>query len=154
MRKILVTLLSTVAMMGIASLAFAADGAPVKLDSASLGLAIFGCAIGMAVAAAGCGIGQGLGLKSACEGIARNPDAAGKIQVSLILGLAFVESLAIYSLVVNLIILFANPFIQISKRLIPGGSSARRGFRGGTGNAVLSPPVFFIFSNAIPLCSH
>ena len=60
---------------------------------------------------AGCGIGQGLGLKSACEGIARNPDAAGKIQVSLILGLAFVESLAIYSLVVNLIILFANPFI-------------------------------------------
>ena len=106
MRKILVTLLSTVAMMGIASLAFAADGAPVKLDSASLGLAI-----GMAVAAAGCGIGQGLGLKSACEGIARNPDAAGKIQVSLILGLAFVESLAIYSLVVNLIILFANPFI-------------------------------------------
>lgn len=47
MRKILVTLLSTVAMMGIASLAFAADGAPVKLDSASLGLAIFGCAIGM-----------------------------------------------------------------------------------------------------------
>ena len=43
MRKILVTLLSTVAMMGIASLAFAADGAPVKLDSASLGLAIFGC---------------------------------------------------------------------------------------------------------------
>ena len=108
MRKILVTLLSTVAMMGIASLAFAADGAPVKLDSASLGLAIFGCAIGMA---AGCGIGQGLGLKSACEGIARNPDAAGKIQVSLILGLAFVESLAIYSLVVNLIILFANPFI-------------------------------------------
>ena len=110
MRKILVTLLSTVAMMGIASLAFAADGAPVKLDSASLGLAIFGCAIGMAVAAA-CGIGQGLGLKSACEGIARNPDAAGKIQVSLILGLAFVESLAIYSLVVNLIILFANPFI-------------------------------------------
>ena len=109
MRKILVTLLSTVAMMGIASLAFAADGAPVKLDSASLGLAVFGCAIGMAVAAAGCGIGQGLGLKSACE--ARNPDAAGKIQVSLILGLAFVESLAIYSLVVNLIILFANPFI-------------------------------------------
>ena len=87
MRKILVTLLSTVAMMGIASLAFAADGAPVKLDSASLGLAIFGCAIGS------------------------NPDAAGKIQVSLILGLAFVESLAIYSLVVNLIILFANPFI-------------------------------------------
>ena len=105
------TVLSTVAMMGIASLAFAADGAAVKLDSAALGLAVIGTALGMAIVAAGCGIGQGLGLKGACEGIARNPDAAGKIQVSLILGLAFVESLAIYSLVVNLIILFANPFI-------------------------------------------
>ena len=118
MRKLLLTLLNTVALVGMASMAFAAN----QLDSASLGttclaaalgigIAAFGCAIGMAVAAAGCGIGQGLGLKSACEGIARNPDAAGKIQVSLILGLAFVESLAIYSLVVNLIILFANPFI-------------------------------------------
>ena len=112
MRKIFVTVLATVAMMGIASLAFAADGpAAVKLDSAALGLAVIGAALGMAIAAAGCGIGQGLGLKAACEGIARNPDAAGKIQVSLILGLAFVESLAIYSLVVNLIILFANPFV-------------------------------------------
>ncbi|MEG2004854.1 MAG: ATP synthase F0 subunit C [Bilophila sp.] len=113
MRKILVTVLGTVALMGIASLALAADAteiAKVKLDSASLGLAIIGTALGMAIAAAGCGIGQGFGLKGACEGIARNPDAAGKIQVSLILGLAFIESLAIYSLVVNLIILFANPF--------------------------------------------
>lgn len=114
MRKILVTVLGTVALVGIASLALAAgeaaEVAKVKLDSASLGLAVIGAALGMAIAAAGCGIGQGLGLKAACEGIARNPDAAGKIQVSLILGLAFVESLAIYSLVVNLIILFANPF--------------------------------------------
>lgn len=114
MRKILVTLLGTVAFMGVASLALAAGDAEVakaKLDAASLGLAVLGAALGMAIAAAGCGIGQGLGLKAACEGIARNPDAAGKIQVSLILGLAFVESLAIYSLVVNLIILFANPFV-------------------------------------------
>lgn len=113
MRKLFVTMLGTVALMGIASLAFAAGDATAgaKLDSASLGLAVIGAALGMAIAAAGCGIGQGLGLKGACEGIARNPDASGKIQVSLILGLAFVESLAIYSLVVNLIILFANPFI-------------------------------------------
>ena len=112
MRKLMTTLLSTVALMGIASLALAADGTVAsKLDSGALGLAVLGAALGMAIAAAGCGLGQGLGLKAACEGIARNPDAAGKIQVSLILGLAFIESLAIYSLVVNLIILFANPFV-------------------------------------------
>ncbi len=65
----------------------------------------------MALAAAGCGLGQGLGLKAACEGTARNPEAGGKITVTLILGLAFIESLAIYALVVNLILLFANPFM-------------------------------------------
>lgn len=114
MRKLLVTVLGAVAMIGIAGLAMAAGEGEIaarpKLDAAALGLSILGAAIGMGIAAAGCGIGQGLGLRAACEGIARNPDAAGKIQVSLILGLAFVESLAIYSLVVNLIILFANPF--------------------------------------------
>ena len=111
MRKILVTVLSTVAMLAFATAAFAADGDAVKLDSAALGLGVIGAALGMAIAAAGCGLGQGLGLRAACEGIARNPDAAGKIQVCLILGLAFIESLAIYALVVNLIILFANPFV-------------------------------------------
>ena len=68
-------------------------------------------AIGMGLAAFGCGIAQGLGLKSACEGTARNPEAMGKIMVILILGLAFIESIAIYSFVVNLILLVANPFI-------------------------------------------
>jgi len=86
MRKALLIVLNTVALLSIASLAFASD-------------------------AAGCGIGQGMGLKAACEGTARNPEAAGKIQVMLILGLAFVESLAIYALVVNLLLLFANPFV-------------------------------------------
>lgn len=109
MRKMLLTVLGVVAMMGFASMAMAADGG-AQLDAAALGLAIIGAALGMGLASAGCGIGQGLGLRGACEGIARNPDASGKIQVGLILGLAFIESLAIYSLVVDLIILFANPF--------------------------------------------
>ena len=148
MRKILVTLLSTVAMMGIASLAFAADGAPVKLDSASLGLAIFGCAIGMAVAAAGCGIGQGLGLKSACEGIARNPDAAGKIQVSLrgipghLLPRGEPDQPVRQPLHLNK--QAAYPRRVLGPPGFPGRDRQRRSL----------PPVFFIFSNAIPLCSH
>lgn len=110
MRKLSLIVLATLTMVATASLALAADTAPVKLDSASLGLTLLGVSLGMAIAAFGCGIGQGLGLKSACEGMARNPDAAGKIQICLIMGLAFIESLAIYSLVVNMIIIFANPF--------------------------------------------
>ena len=106
MRKALLIALNTVALLSIASVAFASEAAPEVL-----GNIMWGAAIGMAIAAAGCGIGQGLGLKAACEGTARNPEAAGKIQVMLILGLAFVESLAIYALVVNLLLLFANPFV-------------------------------------------
>ncbi|MFV0423437.1 ATP synthase F0 subunit C [Oleidesulfovibrio sp.] len=101
MRKFLMIALNTLAILSVASLAFAADGA-----AAGDGLVLFGAAIGMAIAAAGCGIGQGMGLKAACEGTARNPEAGGKIMVTLILGLAFVESLAIYALVVNLMLLF------------------------------------------------
>lgn len=115
MHKYMVSLLGTIIFVSMTSIARAVEsevvGHVVKLDPSGLGLAVLGCSIGMALAALGCGIGQGLGLKAACEGIARNPEASGKIQVALILGLAFVESLAIYALVINLIILFANPFV-------------------------------------------
>ncbi len=68
--------------------------------------------IGMGIAAVGTGIGQGHGVQGACDGIARNPEASGKILTALILGLAMIESLAIYALVIELILLYANPFLQ------------------------------------------
>ncbi|MCL1916032.1 MAG: ATP synthase F0 subunit C [Desulfovibrionaceae bacterium] len=107
MRKLITVTLSTLVFLSFSSLALAADS---TLSGDNLGLICAAAAIGMAIAAFGCGIGQGLGLKAACEGTARNPEASNKITVTLILGLAFIESLAIYALVVNLILLFANPF--------------------------------------------
>lgn len=103
MRKLVVTALSTVMMVAMASMAFAADG-----PSVGMGISALGMAIGIAIAAAGCGLGQGMAIKAACEGTARNPDASGKISQSLILGLAFVESLCIYALLVDLILLFVK----------------------------------------------
>jgi F-type H+-transporting ATPase subunit c len=98
----------------MSGLAMAAEaGVPAeaaRLDSSSLGLALTGAAIAMAIAAFGCGIGQGLGLKAACEGLARNPEADKKLTTMLLLGLAFIESLAIYTLVISLLLIFANPF--------------------------------------------
>ncbi len=107
MRKYLMIALNLVAMLALASLAIAAEEAAGAVAGASIneGLIKMAAAFGMAIAAAGCGIGQGLGLKAACEGTARNPEAGGKIMVTLILGLAFVESLAIYALVVNLMLI-------------------------------------------------
>ena len=65
---------------------------------------------GMAIGSFGTGLGQGLAVKSAVEGVARNPGASGKIMTIMLIGLAMIESLAIYVFVVAMIILFANPF--------------------------------------------
>ena len=54
--------------------------------------------------ALGAGIIMGLAVKSALESIARQPDASGKISSTLLIGLALVESIAIYSFVIALIL--------------------------------------------------
>jgi F-type H+-transporting ATPase subunit c len=70
------------------------------------------CVLGLGLAATGCALGQGIAISKALEGISRQPEASGKIQTVLLIGLAFIESVVIYVLVVVLILLFANPFIQ------------------------------------------
>lgn len=65
--------------------------------------AFFSPGAGMAIAAGLCGIGQGQAISAACEGIARNPAAAGNIRTTLIIGLALIESLALYTLAIVLI---------------------------------------------------
>lgn len=59
-----------------------------------------GLVIGMGIASGLCGIGQGKAVSGAAEGMARNPGARAGIQFVLILGLVFIESLAIYTLAV------------------------------------------------------
>ena len=66
--------------------------------------------IGMALAAGLCGLGQARAIAAALEGMARQPGAAARIQTAMIIGLALIESLAIYTLVIAIILLFANPF--------------------------------------------
>lgn len=63
----------------------------------------------MAIAAGLCGLGQGRAVASAVEAIARQPAAAARIQTAMIIGLALIESLAIYVLVVAMILLFVQP---------------------------------------------
>lgn len=55
-------------------------------------------------------IAQGRSVDSALDAMARQPDLAERISRTLFIGLAMIESLAIYCLVVALILLFANPF--------------------------------------------
>src|SRR5271163_1472868 len=57
-------------------------------------------AFGMALAAFGGALGQGKVASAACEGIARNPGAAGAIRAAMILGLVFIETLALFTLAI------------------------------------------------------
>jgi F-type H+-transporting ATPase subunit c len=66
----------------------------------------------MAIGSAAAAIGQGKAIAAALDGIARQPSAAGRIQTAMIIGLAMIESLAIYVLLIALILFFANPFLK------------------------------------------
>jgi len=110
-KTMIVLLLTTALLLAFAPLCFAVEAAPAKTSNIFYyAMAALGCAVGMGLAALGCGVGMGHGIGGACEGIARNPGVMGKILTTLIIGLAMIESLAIYTLVVVLIIIFVNPF--------------------------------------------
>jgi len=99
---------------GVAATTEAVAGAAAATNNDAqmtyFGMAAMACGLGIGIAALGSSIGQGLGLAKAVEGVARNPGASGKITTTLIIGLAMIESLCIYALVVALILLFAKPF--------------------------------------------
>jgi F-type H+-transporting ATPase subunit c len=72
-------------------------------------VSVFVAGFGIAVAAFGGALGQAMGLKAAVEGIARNPESSGKVTVTMLIGLAMIESLVIYALVISLILIYAHP---------------------------------------------
>jgi F-type H+-transporting ATPase subunit c len=78
---------------------FAQPGGAGAADS-SRGLIALGAAFAIGLAAFGGGLGQGRAAASALDGIARNPQASGKIFVPMIVALALIESLVIYGLLI------------------------------------------------------
>jgi F-type H+-transporting ATPase subunit c len=110
MRKLVILASALAAVLATSSLALAADAAVTvaALETVST-IAIaagFGIAFGVSVPA----LGQGLAVYATSTGIARNPEAAGTLRVNMIIGLALIESLAIYALVIALLLIYAFPF--------------------------------------------
>jgi len=96
MSKFLQVLTVMVATFLVSLPAFAADGAA----GGGAGMIAVGAGLAIGLAAGGAGIGQGRTGASSVEGIARNPQTAGRIQTVMIIALALMESLAIYGLVI------------------------------------------------------
>ena len=90
----LVTLLATILLPTVA---LAADGGGGGVTND--GYFAIAMVVGVGIAALGGGLGQGRAAAAALEGIARNPAAADKVFTPMLLGLAFVESLVIFTFV-------------------------------------------------------
>jgi len=95
-------LLSMLFVAGIAAVpAFAQAAAePGKPPEHVARWIVLAAGFSMAIAAAACGIAQSRVAAAACEGMARNPAAAGAIRTAMILGLVFIETLVLFTLVV------------------------------------------------------
>lgn|SRR5690606_5221991 len=107
MKKVLVVSMLLGVFLSLSfGVAFAAEAAATGLDSGVKQMVALAAGLGIAIAAFGGALGQGRGVASAVEGIARNPGASGKIVTPMIIGLAMIESLVIYSLVVSLLLIF------------------------------------------------
>ncbi|MBW1721695.1 MAG: ATP synthase F0 subunit C [Deltaproteobacteria bacterium] len=108
-KKGVVGLLTAVLVLGVVSVAFADDGSAMAAGLwAFFGIAI-ACGVGIGLATLGTGVGMGNAINGALQGTARNPEASGKIMTTMIIGLALIESLCIYALLICFILVFKIP---------------------------------------------
>ena len=106
MRRSLI--LAGLTVLGVPGVALAAEGAGT--GGGWIGpFAVIAAGLGMAIASGLCGLGQGRAVAAAVEAMGRQPGAAARIQTAMIIGLALIESLAIYMLVIGIILLFVQP---------------------------------------------
>lgn len=100
------TLLTLLQMLVIVPAALAEGGSIASTDPTVVKWRFIAGGFGIAIAAFGGALGQSRAAAAALEGIARNPGARGDVFVPFILGLALIESLVIYVLVISFILVF------------------------------------------------
>lgn len=72
---------------------------------------IIGAFVAVSFGAIGPALGEGRAIAAAMDAIARQPESAGTLSRTLFVGLAMIETMAIYCLVIALLLLYANPFV-------------------------------------------
>ena len=104
--KILLQMMATFMILGVSSLAFAQTAEPTveAVKASQGGFIALAAGLGLGLAALGGALAQGRAAATALDGIARNPGAADKIRGPMILGLALIESLVIYALLIALLL--------------------------------------------------
>jgi len=110
---------TVIAFLASATMALAAEAAPAAAGAVDyskaivLGCSLIGAGIAIGVGASGAGAGMGQAAGGGSVAVGRNPEAQGKIMLTMMVGMAMTESCAIYALVVSLILLYANPMLKL-----------------------------------------
>jgi F-type H+-transporting ATPase subunit c len=91
------------AMLTLISVSAFAQDAAATTGAGGVRWGLVSAAFVLGIAAAAGAIGQSRAIVAACEGIARNPGAAGPIRLAMIIGLALIESLVIYALILAML---------------------------------------------------
>ncbi|VAY87787.1 ATP synthase F0 sector subunit c [hydrothermal vent metagenome] len=93
-------------MVALATAAFAGEA-----DSTVQAYSVLAAGVGLGIAAMGGAIGMGNTAAATIAGTARNPGMGGKLMTTMFIALAMIEAQVIYTLVIALIALYANPFL-------------------------------------------
>jgi F-type H+-transporting ATPase subunit c len=101
MKKMIVAIVATFASVSAFAQEAAQAAAPVVANT-DKGMVAIAAALTIAIAVFGGAMAQGKTAATALDGIARNPAASGKLLIPMILGLALIESLVIYALIIAL----------------------------------------------------
>lgn len=96
--------LLVLALLALALPAFAQGAEPAAAPARSWGAGALGAAFLLGIAAAAGAMAQGKATSAAAEGMSRNPGAAGPIRTMTIIGLALIESLVLYALLIAFLI--------------------------------------------------
>ncbi|MCD6487315.1 MAG: ATP synthase F0 subunit C [Syntrophobacterales bacterium] len=109
-------MMATAALLVSSPVVFAAEALP---EDGSYGKVIFAvgamvsAGLAIAVGTIGAGLGIGNAANGACNAVGRNPGVQGKIMMTMLVGMAMAESIAIYALVISLVLLYANPYVSL-----------------------------------------
>ena len=127
MKKRWASSLLVVMLVLIAGPAFAAGEKQFYSDVAQA--ALLGAGLCMGIAAGFCGVGMGHAIRGTCEGIARNPTAGGAIRLAMIIGLALIESLVIYALLIFFLVMAKLPEVDKLQPLIEAAAQEQQQVR-------------------------
>ena len=99
LKRLFVMFFTVLGVLLLAAPAFAQGGAEKAASMDTRTWVVITAGFAMAIAAAACGLAQGRTASAACEALARNPGARPGIQLAMLLGLVFIETLVLFTLV-------------------------------------------------------